>query len=86
MITIEVTQEELDLVTKYRDGFRGVFWHIDDFEHKALENEDYYKSVIYDRTKFEDALDLMINKHDCTIGITWDTVDYYLEDYCRLEN
>lgn len=27
------------------------------------------------------ALEKMIAQHDCTIGITWDTVDFYYEEF-----
>jgi len=39
----------------------------------------------YDPVKFQEALELMINKHDATIGITWDTIDFYLDEYCLKE-
>jgi hypothetical protein len=29
----------------------------------------------------QDALEHMINKHDCNNGITWETVDYFYEMY-----
>lgn len=29
----------------------------------------------------QEALEQMIRKHDAEIGITWDTVDYYLQEY-----
>jgi len=38
--------------------------------------------TIYDPDKFENALYEMMRRHDATIGITWDTVDYYLDEYC----
>lgn len=38
---------------------------------------------IYDSNKFKDALDDMISSHDAEHGITWDTIDFYLNDYCK---
>lgn len=31
----------------------------------------------------QELLEQMIHKHDCTIGITWDTLDYYIQTYCK---
>jgi hypothetical protein len=62
---------------------RAVSWHVDDFINQAqlAEGEDWEEW--YDKDEFERALCLMIEKHDASIGINWDTVDYYLETYCR---
>lgn len=80
-------QEEISLIEKYRDGYRGVFWHKDDFEQQAELKEHIFENKdIYDRSKFQDALELMIYKHDASIGINWDVVDYYLETYCLKED
>lgn len=39
---------------------------------------------LFDREEFGWALEAMIDKHDATIGITWDTVDHYLRTYCKI--
>lgn len=72
-------------------------WGVDDFESRASENEEYADDMkegnrvegeatelIYDRTKFPEALNIMDQNHDCNIGITWDTIDEYLDEYCKL--
>ncbi len=38
----------------------------------------------YDHSKFQYALERMIDKHDTSIGITWDTLDFYLDEYCLI--
>jgi hypothetical protein len=38
--------------------------------------------VLFDRSKFKTALATMIRKHDANNGITWDTIDYYLDEHC----
>lgn len=78
-----LTQEEKDLVEKYRNGYRGIFWGIADFEAKAKENEKS-GNIKYDRNLFKAALDKMIDKHDADQGITWYTISYYLDTYCTL--
>jgi hypothetical protein len=62
---------------------------VEDFEWRAAEYErngtystDY--TVRYDRSKFEHALCEMVRRHDSNHGITWDTVDYYLDEICRV--
>lgn len=57
---------------------RSVTWSVDDFKHLADQNPD----VEYDEDIFDEALDSMINSHDASIGITWDTIQSYLDDYC----
>lgn len=86
---VELTNEEIELVRKHRDGFRGVFWHVDDFKGRAEENKDWLNDhdsdVKYDESKFEDALDRMISNHDAEIGINWDVIDCYLLE-CKVED
>jgi len=47
----------------------------------SMKNAHKYLKV-YDPDKFQYALEMMIHKHDAGIGITWDTVDIYLDEYC----
>lgn len=37
---------------------------------------------VFDSSKFEEALFTMIRKHDASLGISWDTIDFYLDDMC----
>ena len=80
----ELTKEEVRLVDDYRNGFLGVYWHIDDFEMKATSLEEGELKPIYDRTKFQDSLVNMIRQHDACLGITWDTIEVYLDEYCLI--
>lgn len=79
-----LTYDEQRLVEDYRSGYRGVFWHIDDFESEAQEIEEYKGKLIYDRSKFEYALNEMIRHNDCEWGITWESVRSNLDIYCLL--
>lgn len=62
------------------DDYNG-FLEMDNVDTASIEEARKYLKK-YDSDKFEDALYEMIRKHDATIGITWDTVDYYLNEYC----
>lgn len=69
--------------TKY---VRGIYWSTEDFRGMAEQKwEDYlfkYPTAtcwqdVYNENKFHYALDRMIDKHNATIGISWDTIDFY---------
>ena len=69
------------------DNYVAVWWSTHDLEQKATEVEEHEGEdvILYDRSKFKDALDALIDDHDCNWGITWDTLDSVLESMCRLE-
>ena len=53
----------------------SIKWSVDDFT--------YFEHPTHTITEeqAEMALDAMIEKHDAGIGINWDVVQYYLEEY-----
>lgn len=53
----------------------SIKWSIEDFTH--LDKDEW---EITDELA-QDALEDMINNHDCNIGITWVTLDDYIEKY-----
>lgn len=61
-------------------------WSIYDFEDRASEIEESTKGnhQLFDRSKFPFALKILEDHHDCNYGISWDNVDDYLDEYCRL--
>jgi len=65
-------------------------WSVKDFENEAEAREaTYFKETgiskeLFDRSKFSEALKMMCEKHDCEIGTTWNTVNYYLDEYCLM--
>jgi len=54
-----------------------------DFNDINMNNAKDYL-VTYDPNKFKDALHNMISHHDAEIGITWDAIDYYLNEDCLI--
>ncbi len=62
---------------------RTIEWSTEDFEMQAETRGGEDWKDVYDSSKFKEALDEMIGHHDALIGITWDTVDYYLDEFCR---
>lgn len=69
----------------YPPNIKSVDWCTEDFAWLAEKGVGEYWHTYYDEDKFEYALSEMINDHDAELGITWDTVDYYLKKYCCLE-
>ena len=61
---------------------RTISWSTEDFESRAKDmlGDDWENT--YDSSKFADALDEMIDNHDANNGISWSTIDYYLDVYC----
>lgn len=76
---IQVTKSIKEMIIETTKGMSYIGWSVEDFKYLASNQED---PSIYDETKFKDALDTMINKHDASIGITWETIDIYLNNYC----
>lgn len=67
-------------------GSKSVSWDVEDFRSRAQERrgEDWKK--VYDETKFQEALERMIDKHDAELGISWITIDFFLDEFCRTKN
>tara|TARA_B100001057_G_scaffold497838_1_gene603090 strand:+ start:2558 stop:3142 length:585 start_codon:yes stop_codon:yes gene_type:complete len=62
---------------------RSVTWAVDDFESVAQEREGGGE-LLYDRTQFPHALHTMMRKHDASLGISWLTVEFWLDELCLL--
>lgn len=80
-----------ELSNNYYPKWKSISWDILDFKSQAEQRwdihlDDYPNAVcwqdVYDESKFEEALHRMIYKHDATIGITWDTIDFWLDEMC----
>ena len=65
----------------------AIAWSEEDFESQAIQNtnETDWREY-YNEKMFGIALERMIRKHDASIGITWDTIDYYLDEYCKIKD
>lgn len=77
-------------VTEAKKRFQGMssnehvaiaIWCEDDVLGRAKE-----KGIKCSREQARDILDKMDNKQDCSIGITWDTIDCYLWDLKEASN
>lgn len=83
-ITLRVyNQEEEGLISWSVEDFKGSaesFINNRFSEMSEPDKKEIYHRV-FDESKFPDALEKMISKVDHSIGITWDTVDYYLHEY-----
>lgn len=78
----EVNKIKEDIADNYVLREHSVTWGVLDFVSKAEKIYGENWEIVYNKELFEDELISMINKHDATIGITWDTIDYHL-DNCK---
>lgn len=54
-------------------------WHIDDVISRANEIKEFRENqIIPTEEQARDILHAMEHRHDCNLGIIWDTVDDYL--------
>jgi len=96
---IDYKQLYEDLKKEFNDyKEQSVKWSIEDFEHQALQNEKRHFSgdptlmelanakVLYNRDEFNDALLMMIYRHDAEHGICWETLSYWLDEKCRIKH
>jgi len=63
-----------------------IIWHNGDMEELAdyfEENAEPEDNVKYDRSQIPHAMEMMIDAHDASMGISYDTLEYYLDEYCR---
>ncbi len=69
----------MKIVDDYELMMEGaIVWGIEDMIATAANLSDPY---IMDEETALEALRDMINRHDCNIGITWDTLEYYANLY-----
>ena len=83
-VLIKVYGKEYNLIQRILEdiGKCAVIWSVEDFECRAEEKKGENWRDFYDETKFEDALESMIHHHDAEYGITWGSVDFYLDEMC----
>lgn len=75
-----------------------IFWSVEDFEARAESNFNDLKEYnpeelenintweeLYDKSKFAEELEKMINSHDANFGITWETLDEYIGN-CEIKS
>lgn len=65
---------------------QGIYWCEEDFKGLAINKYGDDWDKFYDESKFEEALENMVRHHDCQYGITWDTVKYYLDEFCKKQS
>ena len=67
----------------YAPRNRSIVWSVEDFKMRAKNKEKSNWKKVYDKSKFKEALKMMINKHDAEIVITWETINYWLDEHCK---
>lgn len=77
IIAFEKLSSDLDSFISEFEQYKNesIKWSVEDFT--SLEKEGWTITP----AQAKDALESMIEGHDCTLGITWETVDCYYEEY-----
>lgn len=66
-------------------GMESIKWSVKDFKSRAISNtSEKVWDIYYNEYEFNNALKLMIKNHDANEGISWKTIDYYLEEFCKM--
>lgn len=85
--SIEEAQNFIDGIVESDEKLeRSITWSVEDIRGRAEEQAEWFGQSIeerFDTSKFEVVLDQMIRKHDCNIGISWDTIDVFLDMYAK---
>lgn len=75
--------EHKELIDRIAHLETAIIWKVEHFTLKAKELEQNSGNKLYDRTLFEKALYEMINNHNRDKGISWSTVEYYINAFCK---
>lgn len=77
--------EHQEIIERIANLETAIIWKEEHFEQKAKELEDIAGHVLFERKNFLKALYEMIRNHNREEGINWDTVSYYLHEFCKKE-
>lgn len=58
------------------DEICSIIWTKEDIVDRAKDQGNKVPS----KERLSEIINLMDKNHDCNYGITWETIDYYLED------
>ena len=72
-------------IVKYVDNYTSensicIIWCIDDIK-SAMKNRQNPIEITDDECM--EILDNMERRHDASLGITWDTIDYHLDEFVQ---
>lgn len=92
-----ISKNTLIEIQEPNETTQAIYWSTADFEKQADENfkelkqdnPEEFKNLdtweqLYDKSKFTDQLQKMIENHDATEGINWLTIENYLMD-CEIK-
>ena len=73
-----------ELIDRIANLETAIIWKVEHFEEKAkeIEKDKMAKQELFNRSAFEFALYEMIKNHTRSEGISWDTVEFYLNEFC----
>lgn len=77
--------EHQEIIERISNLETAVIWKEEHFEQKAKELEEIAGRALFERKNILKALYEMIRNHNREEGINWDTVSYYLHEFCTKE-
>ena len=77
--------QEIELSESLPKQPNAIYWEVSDFERVASSLELEANTKLFDRSKFEETLQDMIDQHDSLYGIGTLDVEEYLKSFCLLE-
>jgi len=87
----------MNKVTTYQDGYTSensiaLIWHIDDIKHtlENMQERDWFKKKYGDSVKLTDEECMYIlgdvkSNHDASLGVSWDTLEIYIDEFLMSE-
>jgi len=77
--------------TNYQEKYESLLKEFEQYKKESVkwsvEDFTWYEHDTYtiNEEQAQEALERMIQKHDASYGISWDTVDYYIGEYGTLK-
>jgi len=77
VLASKATDQLFDLIEERFNQYQkeSIEWSVEDFTEYKL------KGWKINKKQAQEALENMIHNHDAGIGITWDTIKYYITEY-----
>lgn len=71
----DTKQKIKSALEEYWRGKVAFIWHLEDIMGRAKERE-----IELTKDQGLKILSIMDKRHDCSIGMNWDVIDYYIDD------
>jgi len=76
--SLNIVEQVCEMLQEISDG--AVLWSVEDFLSRAEE-----RGVVMSDEQARCALRDMVYHHDASVGISWDTLDWYIDEHTKPE-